>query len=101
MAENPDDVDALMDFDTKANPNRFVGPDGQEITREQLKERFGVSDSQGLRRLQGDEPSFMPEEEKTPREKATDRALSRQWGKFLPEGDEKNLVRSTTSASTT
>jgi len=86
MAENPDDVDALMDFDTKANPNRFVGPDGQEITREQLKERFGVVDSQGLRKLQIGEGRFLPESPangKNPREAARQRTATRQRASAL------------------
>ncbi len=52
MDENPDRAgDALVDFDTKENPNLFLR--GEEaVTREQLREQLGVSDSQGLRKLQ-------------------------------------------------
>jgi len=80
MDANPDDVDALMDFDSKTNPNLFVGPDGQEIGREQLKERFGVRDSQGLRRIQEGQ-SFMPEDEpQTPQARARARQKARKTG---------------------
>jgi hypothetical protein len=78
MEANPDDVDALMNFDSKANPNLFIGPDGQEISREQLKERFGVRDSQGLKRIQEGQ-SFMPEDEpQTPQARARARQNSRE-----------------------
>lgn len=55
MDEHPDDVDALMNFDTKENPNRFIAQ-GQELSREDLKAKFGVVDSQGLARLQTEQP---------------------------------------------
>lgn len=51
--ENPEQAgDAWANFGSKENPNFFVGPDEVPISREQLQERFGVSDSQGLRDLQ-------------------------------------------------
>lgn len=59
-----DDEKALaeMDFDTKENPNFFRAGD-QEISRDELKTKYGVSDSQGLRRLQGGEGKFLPEQD--------------------------------------
>lgn len=52
LSSHPDEApDALMNFDTKENPNIFVGPEG-ELSRTELKEKFGVSDSQGLAELQ-------------------------------------------------
>jgi len=48
---NLEDVDALFNFDTKENPN-FFRASNRDITREQLKEMYGVKDSQGLRKLQ-------------------------------------------------
>lgn len=60
--ENPDAyAEALVDFDTKENPNFFVGPDDTPISREQLQQQFGVRDSQGLRDLQAKEPEAAPE----------------------------------------
>lgn len=57
-AENPEkEVDALVGFDTKENPNFFVDAAGKEISRAELKDRFGVEDSQGLRELQAAEPA--------------------------------------------
>lgn len=52
LETNPDDVDALINFDTKENPNLFVTTGGRTLTRDQLFEHFGVRDSQGLRDLQ-------------------------------------------------
>lgn len=50
---NPErEADFLMDFNTKENPNFFVDAAGNEISRAELQEKFGVSDSQGLRELQ-------------------------------------------------
>jgi hypothetical protein len=61
VAENPEQAaDALMDFDTKENPNFFVGPDEQPISRSELKDQFGVSDSQGLRDLQEQQRNLGP-----------------------------------------
>jgi hypothetical protein len=49
---NPDAAaEALMDFDTKENPNFFLRGD-EPVTRDQLKATLGTSDSQGLRKLQ-------------------------------------------------
>lgn len=60
--ENPEQAgDAWANFGSKENPNFFVGPDEVPISREQLQDRFGVSDSQGLRERQAQEvgtPSF-------------------------------------------
>lgn len=67
LETNPDDVDALIDFDTKKNPNFFVTTGGRELSREQLQEHFGVRDSQGLRDLQGKgEPAPEPPPKKEP-----------------------------------
>jgi hypothetical protein len=61
VAENPEHAaDALMNFDTKENPNFFVGPDEQPISRLELKDQFGVSDSQGLRDLQEQQRNLGP-----------------------------------------
>lgn len=59
IAEHPDDAaDALFDFDTKANPNFFLkGSNPIPISREHLKESFGISDAQGLARLQTERAS--------------------------------------------
>lgn len=56
MAANPDDVDALLNFDTKANPNFFVDAEGNAISRDMLKQELGVSHSQDLQQLQKVEP---------------------------------------------
>lgn len=61
LASNSDDVDALIDFDTKQNPNFFVTTGGRELSREQLREHFGVSDSQGLRDKQATVKSSIAE----------------------------------------
>lgn len=61
VRDNPDRaVDALTTFDTKANPNFFVGPRGEPISRAQLHGRFGVTDSQGLRDLQARPSGLRP-----------------------------------------
>lgn len=58
--ENPDRAaEAWADFDTDENPNFFMRGD-EQVTREQLKDDLGVSDSQGLKRLQA-LSSFDPE----------------------------------------
>lgn len=54
LSEHPDDADAIANFDTKENPNFFRGA-GRDISREELKAKHGVSDSQGLRRIQSAE----------------------------------------------
>lgn len=49
---NPDkEADAVAGFDSKENPNFFLRS-GQPVSREQLRTDLGVSDSQGLKRLQ-------------------------------------------------
>jgi hypothetical protein len=61
VADNPEQAaDVLMNFDTKENPNFFVGPDEQPISRSELKDQFGVSDSQGLRDLQEQQRNLGP-----------------------------------------
>lgn len=61
VRDNPDRaVDALTTFDTKANPNFFVGPRGEPISRAQLHGRFGVTDSQELRDLQARSSGLRP-----------------------------------------
>lgn len=53
LAEHPDDADALVNFDTQENPNFFMRGE-EQVSREELKNRLGVSDSQGLRKLQSE-----------------------------------------------
>lgn len=52
LNEFPDEVDALLNFDTKQNPNFFVDSSGNELSRAAMKKKFGIVDSQGLRELQ-------------------------------------------------
>lgn len=47
------EADALMDFDSKTNPNYFKRG-SESLSREQLRSELGVSDSQGLQRLQNE-----------------------------------------------
>lgn len=48
--------EAIGNFDSKENPNFFVNGEGKEISRAELKDRFGAGDSQKLRELQAAEP---------------------------------------------
>lgn len=49
LAANPDDADALLNFDSPENPNYFIDKGGNRISREQLQKTYGIRDSQGLR----------------------------------------------------
>lgn len=53
LTEHPDDAEALVNFDTPENPNFFMRGE-EQVSREELKKRLEVSDSQGLRKLQSE-----------------------------------------------
>lgn len=77
IAENPDkEAEALVDFDSSDNPNFFITPDLQAISREELKAQHGVSDSQGLREKQvtAAQTSATPQTESIPPSPDTEEA---------------------------
>lgn len=56
---------AMFDFDTKDNPNFFMAGD-RELSRQDLKEQFGIAHSQQLREKQGG--AMMPEDSPSQKE---------------------------------
>lgn len=69
VAEHPDSAaEALVDFDTKENPNYFKKGD-EVVSREQLQASLGVKDSQGLRDLQAKEQATLGDSSRAPQAK--------------------------------
>lgn len=78
MFYNPDDVETLVNFDTKANPNFFRSGE-LDISRADLKKRFGVSHSQQLHELQREDHRALMEQlarARTPEYTGTQQALA-------------------------